>query len=153
MVKAHKNAFFRSAVITASALALISSAALPAGAQRSTKAAAPEPVYSKPGPYAVGVTTLSLPDRKIEVYYPAKTGSTKGKKRATYLQTDAIPADILAGLPAVPAGTDLSVTIPAYRNVPVAASKFPIVLFSHGAGGWRGVYGYPLSGLASWGFV
>ncbi|AKL72752.1 Alpha/beta hydrolase family [Actinobacteria bacterium IMCC26256] len=152
-VKKSANRVTRLAVTAASALALISSAALPAGAQRSTKTAAPEPAYSKPGPYAVGVTTLSLPDRKIEVYYPAKTGSTKGKKRATYLQTDAIPADILAGLPAVPPGTDLSVTIPAYRNVPVAASKFPIVLFSHGAGGWRGVYGYPLSGLASWGFV
>ena len=149
-----KNLFIRSAVVAASALALISSVAVPSGATRTaTSLLAPLPIYAKPGPYAVGVTTLSLPDRKIEVYYPAKAGSTKGKKRSTYLQTDAIPADILAGLPKVPPGTDLSVTIPAYRNLPVAASKFPIVLFSHGAGGWRGVYGYPLSGLASWGFV
>ena len=148
-----KNLFIRSAVVAASALALISSVAVPAGATRAATSWPAQTIYAKPGPYAVGVTTLSLPDRKIEVYYPAKTGSTKGKKRATYLQTDAIPADILAGLPKVPPGTDLSVTIPAYRNVPVAASKFPIVLFSHGAGGWRGVYGYPLSGLASWGFV
>ncbi len=149
-----RNYSFRVLVgATTSLFALISISIVPAVAVSPTKKVTPEPAYSKPGPYAVGVTTLSLPDRKIEVYYPAKTGSTKGKKRATYLQTDAIPPDILAGLPAVPVGTDLSVTIPAYRNVPVAASKFPIVLFSHGAGGWRGVYGYPLSGLASWGFV
>jgi len=125
----------------------------PAGAAAPAAAKAAEPVYAKRGPYAVGVTTLELPDRKIEVYYPAKPGSTKGKPQATYVQTDPIPPAVLAGLPKPPPGTDLSVTIPAYRNVPVAPSKFPIVMFSHGAGGWRGVYGYPLSGIASWGFV
>src|SRR5207342_3563732 len=113
-----------------------------------------EPAYAKPGPYAVGVTTLSLPDRKVEVYYPARAGSTKGRPTATYTQTDPIPPEILAGLPKVPAGVDLTVKVPATRDVPVATDgPFPLVIFSHGAGGWRGVYGYPLSGIASWGFV
>ncbi|MBJ7382580.1 MAG: hypothetical protein JHC66_08330, partial [Acidimicrobiia bacterium] len=104
--KGRRNYPFRVLVGAATSLfALISVSVVPAMAVSPTKKVTPEPAYSKPGPYAVGVTTLSLPDRKIEVYYPAKTGSTKGKKRATYLQTDAIPADILAGLPAVPAGT------------------------------------------------
>jgi predicted dienelactone hydrolase len=132
-------------------LALAGVGIAPAGAARS--AAAKEPTYAQRGPFQVGVTTLELADRKVEVYYPAKPGSTKGRRKATYVQTDPIPPEVLAGLPKPPPGTDLSVTIPAYRNVPVAPSKFPIVLFSHGAGGWRGVYGYPLSGIASWGFV
>ena len=130
-----------------------SSAAPVAAAARPAATKAAAPVYAERGPYRVGVTTLSVGDRKIEVYYPAKPGSTKGKERATYEQTDPIPPEVLAGLPKPPPGTDLTVTIPAYRNVAVAGDRFPIVLFSHGAGGWRGVYGYPLSGIASWGFV
>jgi len=61
------------------------------------------------------VTTLSLPDREVEVYYPARAGSTKGRPTATYTQTDPIPPEILAGLPKVPAGVDLTVKIPATR--------------------------------------
>lgn len=113
-----------------------------------------EPRYAEPGPYPVGVTTLDLSDRKVEVYYPAQPASTESLPRATYLQTDPIPPSVLAGLPAVPPDVDLSVQLPAFRDVPAADDgPFPLVLFSHGAGGWRGVYGYPLSGLASWGFV
>ena len=113
-----------------------------------------EPRYAKPGPYQVGVTTIDLADRKVEVYYPAKPGSTKGRPTATYKQTDPISPELLASLPKVPANVDLTVKFPAVRDVPVATDgPFPLVLFSHGAGGWRGVYSYPLSGLASWGFV
>lgn len=135
------------------ALAVGVGLAAPAGASRPTRTPLAQPVYAKPGPYRTGVTTIALADRKIEVFYPARAGSTKGEPRATYLQTDPIPPEVLAGLPKPPPGTDLSVTIPAYRNVAVAPGRFPLVMFSHGAGGWRGVYGYPLSGLASWGFV
>ena len=135
------------------ALVAITGLAAPAGASRAARTPLGEPVYAKPGPYRTGVTTVALADRKIEVFYPAKPGSTRGRPRATYLQTDPIPPAVLAGLPKPPPGTDLSVTIPAYRNVAAAPGRFPLVMFSHGAGGWRGVYGYPLSGLASWGFV
>jgi predicted dienelactone hydrolase len=110
--------------------------------------------YAERGPYDVGVTTLDLPDRQVEVYYPAAEGSTTGEPKERYVQTGAIPEDILASLPPVPDGVDLSVEIDAYRDVAVAGDgPFPLVLFSHGAGGWRAVYGNPLSGLASWGFV
>jgi predicted dienelactone hydrolase len=117
-------------------------------------AAGSEPRYAKPGPYQVGVTTIELADRKVEVYYPARSGSTNGRPAATYDQTDPIPPELLASLPKIPAGVDLTVTFPAVRDVPVATDgPFPVVLFSHGAGGWRGVYSHPLSGIASWGFV
>ncbi len=114
-----------------------------------------EPRYAEPGPYEVGVTTLALSgDRKVEVYYPAVEASTDGKPNEVYNQTDPIPPDVLAALPPIPPGLDLTQEIPAVRDVPVATDgPFPLVLFSHGAGGWRGVYGHPLSGIASWGFI
>ncbi|MFM7616930.1 MAG: hypothetical protein ACKO72_05655 [Actinomycetes bacterium] len=140
-------------VVTLFVAGAVIAAGAPAGASRSAASKAAAPVYAVRGPYQVGVATIADGDRRIELYYPAKPGSTKGRARATYLQTDPIPPEVLAGLPKPPPGTDLSVTIPAFRNVPVAPSRFPVVLFSHGAGGWRGVYGYPLSGIASWGFV
>jgi len=118
-------------------------------------ALAAETRYAEPGPYEVGVTTLQLADdRKVEVYYPAAEASTDGKPNEVYLQTDPIPPDVLAALPAIPPDLDLTLEIPAVRDVPVATDgPFPVVLFSHGAGGWRGVYGHPLSGIASWGFI
>ncbi len=110
--------------------------------------------FSQPGPYAVGVTTLKLADRSVEIYYPAKRGVASSQPLATYLQTDPIPPGMLAALPKIPPGVDLSVTIPARRDIPAAADgPFPLVIFSHGAGGWRSGYGELLSGIASWGFV
>ena len=112
------------------------------------------PAFARPGPFPVGVATLKLADRSVEVYYPAKAGAAKGLPQATYLQTDPIPPPLLAGLPKIPAGVDLSVTIPAVRDAPAATKgPFPLVIFSHGAGGWRSGYGNVLAGLASWGFV
>lgn len=106
------------------------------------------------GPYPVGVTTLKLADRAVEIYYPAKAGSATDKPFAKYLQTDPIPPAMLAMLPKIPDGVDLSMTIPARRDVAAAGDKpFPLILFSHGAGGWRGGHGVLLSGIASWGFV
>ncbi len=119
-----------------------------------TAAAAKDPRYQGDGPHAVGVTTVRLADgRAVEVYYPATDAATT-TPFATYLQTDGVPADLLAKLPPIPAGTNLTVQLPAHRDVAAdATGPFPLVLFSHGAGGWRGVYGMQLSGLASWGFV
>ncbi len=113
------------------------------------------PAYAEPGPHAVGVTKLAMADgRSVVVYYPADQAATADKPRATYLQTDGIPADVLAGLPQPPEGTDLTVELPAFQDVPADPDgPFPLVLFSHGSGGWNGVYGLPLSGLASWGYV
>ena len=108
------------------------------------RAVGADPRFAKPGPFAVGVTTLALADREVEVYSPAKPGSTDGRPAATYTQTDPIPPTVLAGLPKVPAGVDLTVKIPAVRDVPIARSgPYPLVVFSHGAGGWRGVAAFP----------
>jgi predicted dienelactone hydrolase len=113
-----------------------------------------DPLYAGDGPYEVGVTTLELPDRSVEVYYPAAEGSTDGQPLDSYEQTDPIPPELLASLPPIPADAELTQQVPAVRDVPVSTDgPFPLVLFSHGAGGWDTLYGTPLSGLASWGFV
>lgn len=110
--------------------------------------------YTARGPYEVGVLTLSLPDRKIEVYYPAADGAAKGRTNDVYLQTDPVPPMLAGMLKKIPESVDLKVTIPAFRDAPASHGKtFPLVMVSHGAGGWRSGHGNLLSGIASWGFV
>lgn len=124
------------------------------GACASAPAAAPPPVYTERGPHEVGVMTLSLSDRKVEVYYPAAAGAAQGRTNDVYLQTEPVPPMLAGLLKRIPETVDLKVTIPAFRDAPAARSAaFPLVVFSHGAGGWRSGHGNLLSGIASWGFV
>ena len=112
------------------------------------------PVYTARGPNEVGVLTLNLSDRKIEVYYPAAAGAAKGRVNDVYLQTEPVPPMLAGMLKKIPESVDLKVTVPAFRDAPAAHGKtFPLVIFSHGAGGWRSGHGNLLSGIASWGFV
>jgi dienelactone hydrolase len=111
-------------------------------------------VYTGRGPNEVGVLTLSLSDRKVEIYYPAAAGAAKGRVNDVYLQTDPVPPMLAGMLKKLPDTVDLKVSVPAFRDAPAAHGKaFPLVIFSHGAGGWRSGYGNLLSGIASWGFV
>ena len=55
------------------------------------------PVYTERGPNDVGVLTLDLADRKIEVYYPAAAGAAKGRVNDVYLQTDPVPPMLAGG--------------------------------------------------------
>ncbi|MEQ1781275.1 MAG: hypothetical protein ABMA14_07940 [Hyphomonadaceae bacterium] len=114
----------------------------------------PSPIYTARGPNEVGVLTLSLSDRKIEVYYPAAAGAAKGRVNDVYLQTDPVPPMLAGMLKKIPESVDLKVTVPAFRGAPAAKGKtFPLMIVSHGAGGWRSGHGNLLSGIASWGFV
>ncbi len=124
------------------------------GDEAGATAVADEPVYAEPGPYPVGVTTLDLGDRLVEVYYPAEEGSEEGVETATYEQDDPIPEEVAAGLPPIPEDVDLTFEYPAYRDLPIAGDgPFPVLLFGHGAGGWRMVQSTVLAGVASWGIV
>lgn len=115
--------------------------------------------YRGPGPYEVGLTSLSLPDREVAVFYPAADGATDGVDDATYSQLDALTPELAEAAPALlPEGTDpevLTVTIDGV-GAEVAASAdgpFPLVLFSHGFGSFRLDASALLAGIASWGFV
>ncbi len=118
-----------------------------------------DPAFATPGPFEVGVTTLSLPDRQVEVWYPAAEGSTEGQPEATYGQLDALPRDLAAAAPALlPADVPISVLTvtmtDTYRDVPASDDgPFPLVLFSHGFGSFRMDASALLRGIASWGFV
>lgn len=135
------------------ALGLLLTACATATGEDKANASAPK-IFTDRGSFEVGVTTLSLSDRKIEVYYPAAPGAATGRTNEVYLQTDPLPP-MLKGLASkIPEGVDLKVSVPAFRDAPAASGhSYPLVIFSHGAGGWRSGHGKLLSGIASWGFV
>ena len=108
-------------------------------------------VYAKPGPFKVGYATLHLPDREVAVWYPADAAAVVGKPKATYEQTTPLPAKYKA---LVPPKYNTVVTMDAYAGVRASGNgPFPVVLFSHGAGGYRLVNSALCVGIASWGFV
>lgn len=115
-------------------------------------AAAKAPRYAGPGPYAAGVTTLQLPDRAVEVWYPAEPKSTTGAERAGFDLVQKVPPVIVSLLPP---GTRVAVETDASRDVPAAKKRggFPLVLMAHGTAGYREQLHYLATHLASWGFV
>ena len=112
---------------------------------------------ARPGPDAVGVTTLdlgadgSLGERLATVYYPADRDKVAGHARFSYRLSAPLPAAVTA---IVPPRFDALVTTDAHVGVPGApGGPFPVVLFSHGFGASRLYYSHLLVGMASWGFV
>lgn len=141
----------RSAVLAGICSVLLAACAGTQGAVDASSA--DKPIFADMGPFEVGVTTLRLADRSVEIYYPAEKGSSNRLPADIYKQTDPIPGPMLSMLK-IPETVDLSQTIPARRDAPAAdGGRYPLVVFSHGAGGWRGMHGIILSGVASWGFV
>ncbi len=106
--------------------------------------------YANPGPYAVGVMTLQQDGAPVEVWYPAQ--SKRGDKDVYDLR-DWLDAEIGRSIPDEEAPR---FTTEAYRDAPVledTAVTFPLVLFSHGLGGYRAQSTFFTTHLASWGFV
>lgn len=121
------------------------------GTTSSPPPAAGRPAYEGFGPRPVGVTTLDLSDRQVEVWYPTESSSVAGRDQATYVAFEVLPPSIVALLPA---DLNLVIGMDAWRDVPVSArGPFPVVTFSHGAGGFRQAYSGFLARLASHGLV
>jgi predicted dienelactone hydrolase len=102
------------------------------------------------GPYAIGVTTRTLPEGgSVEIWYPADestAGGTDVYNVRTFLPEGV--ADLITG------DIDDSFTIDATRDAAAAADgPFPIVLFSHGASSFRLQSSTLAQHLASWGIV
>lgn len=117
---------------------------------------APAPVnYSRPGPYEVGFTTLSLGDRSVRVFYPADPAGLASAERVTsYRPGDAYPPEVAAVLDATVPELVADLPLDAYRDVVVNdEGPFPVVLQSHGAGGSNLYSSQHLRHEASWGFV
>ena len=90
-----------------------------------------EAAYADPGPYDVGLTTVQLSDRVVEVLYPAADDT---------------------GTPAQVNGLQPDTTV--YRDAPASdEGPFPVLLYSHGFAGSPLVSANLQAGIASWGFV
>ncbi len=102
------------------------------------------------GPYAVGVTTRTLPEGGlVEIWYPADESARGGAD--AYNVRDFLP-ETIASL--ISGDTDDSFVIEATRDAPAAADgPFPVVLFSHGAAAFRLQSSELAQHLASWGIV
>jgi hypothetical protein len=109
--------------------------------------------FTNPGPFASGVTTLSLRagGPLVEVWYPATPASVKGHTRASYNVATWLPPALRALIPAHFDGATYETD--AYRGVPVASGRFPLVVFTHGYSGFRDQSTFLTTRLASWGFV
>ena len=109
--------------------------------------------FTGSGPYAVGVTTLTLPGdhAPVEVWYPATHASVSGKTPTTYDVQDLLPAALKKLFP--PGFKGGVYQTDAYRGVAVAAGRFPLVAFTHGYSGFRNQSTFLTTHLASWGFV
>lgn len=140
----------RAAVALATAATVSATLAAPASAHHPGRDVGPTS-YSEAGPYAVGERTLRLGSGvKVEVWYPAEAADVAGLPEATYDIVEWLPEQLKEMLP-----EGASVTYPSggVRGVPVAAGKFPLVVFSHGYAGFRTQSSELTAAIASWGFV
>lgn len=107
--------------------------------------------YAQTGPYVSGVTTIDREGVPVEVWYPADPGAEAGRTKDRYDMREWLPEDV--------ANRIAQEDVPwhetnAFRDISASASgPFPIVLFSHGLGGYRSQSSFLTVHLASWGFV
>jgi predicted dienelactone hydrolase len=130
-------------------LVLLLVAACGGGGGGTTTAEAPDPLA--PGPYPVGVTTVTFFDParerplRTEIWYPADDSVRDLPPSPITDFVDASLAPLLA---------DSTVPLVAVRDVAVSGdAPFPLVAFSHGNGGIRFQNTFQVERLASHGFV
>ncbi len=109
-----------------------------------------EAAYRERGPYEVGVTTVELADRSMEVWYPVDPGDAVGPNDEYHIRRFISAAfDAL-----IPPEVDPPFVTDAVRDVPASDDgPFPLVLFSHGFASYRLQSTFLTTHLASWGFV
>lgn len=110
------------------------------------------PDFSDYGPFSVGVTTLRpLGGPVTEIWYPVDGTSATDLHTEVFDHMSVWPTDIRGQIPrelfpALDTG--------AYRDAsPIAQGPFPLVVYSHGFGGYRQMSSFYTTHLASWGFV
>jgi dienelactone hydrolase len=121
-----------------------------------TPSSATDTAFAANGPYKPGVAFETTPEGDtVVIYYPVDASATVGKPTYTINLlrwfTGSPTAPIPAGLP-----TTLPTTLAtdAYTGVPVSShGPFPVVLFSHGYGGYPEQSSFLTDHLATWGFV
>jgi dienelactone hydrolase len=106
--------------------------------------------FSKPGPYAAGTVRFDVGGDPVVVWYPVAKAAVAGLEPYTYHLRSWVPAAIQKVIPASFAD---GVTEDAFSGVPVAPGSFPVVLFSHGYGGYPEQSTFLTAHLATWGMI
>lgn len=106
--------------------------------------------YRDVGPFEAGVTTLTLADRLVEVWYPVNPADVGGMSPDAYFIRDEL-SDTLDAL--LPAEINPAFQTAAYRDVRAGGGPFPLVIFAHGSSSYRNQSTFLTTHLASWGFV
>lgn len=144
--------------VAVAAVGLLSAACVPdppapaTGTSPNDAPRASEAAYTELGPHEVGVTTLQLADRSVEVWYPADADGIGDTPAESYYIRDFIPPSFDA---LIPPEVDPPFATIAHRDVPADTTDgpYPLVLFSHGFASYRLQSTKLTTHLASWGFV
>ncbi len=110
--------------------------------------------FGERGPYEVGLRTLELPDRTVDVWYPLAEGATEGLEPLEVDPLEPFPASFDAFADLIPDVIKAPFPVDAYLDADASPDgPFPVLLHSHGAGSWRRDPAQHLAHVASWGFV
>ena len=112
-------------------------------------------MFTEFGKFPVGVTTLELGEepgqQPLSVWYPADPDAVADMETEIYDSSQVIPEAFRSLIPESMQG---AVETNSYRDAPVADwNVYPVVIYSHGFGGYRDVAIFLTTHLASHGFV
>jgi dienelactone hydrolase len=106
--------------------------------------------FEGPGPYAAGTIRYDVGGDSVVVWYPAAKASVVGRQPYTYHLSGWLPSVIRK---LIPSSFPDGVTEDAYSGIPAASGSFPVVLFSHGYGGYPEQSSFLTAHLATWGII
>ena len=104
------------------------------------------------GPWAVGVRTIQLEDRPVEVWYPVEPNTVEGLTPEIFDSINVISEVVR---PFIPGDLGGEVDTNSYRDAAPASKggPFPVAAYSHGSPGYRQAATFLTSHLASHGVI
>jgi len=134
----------------------VTTTAGPVDAVPPTPTAHLDTAFSRNGPYRPGVMFETTPEGDtVVIYYPVDPATAVGQPKYTINLlrwfTGSPTAPIPAGLPST---LPTTLATDAYLNLAIShRGPFPVVMFSHGYGGYPEQSSFLTDHLATWGFV
>ena len=107
--------------------------------------------FAKPGPYLAGTASFTVGGDRVVIWYPAAPDrKLTPADRYVYHLRAWLPSVVVHLVPKNLADT---VVEDAYAGIPAAKGSFPVVLFSHGYGGYPEQSSFLTAHLATWGMI